>query len=55
MFGAVVAQLSAPPPTVLVVEDVLWATLDVLRYLARRIEELHEEDPHPAILTAVAA
>ena len=47
VLGAVVAQLSATPPTVLVVEDVHWAddaTLDVLRYVARRIDAL------PAVL-----
>jgi len=43
VFGAVVAALSGGPPTVLVIEDVHWAddaTLDVLRYLARRIAGL---------------
>jgi DNA-binding CsgD family transcriptional regulator/tetratricopeptide (TPR) repeat protein len=47
VFGAAVAQLSGPRPTVLVVEDVHWAddaTLDVLRYLARRVADL------PAVL-----
>ena len=41
------AELAAAPPTVLVVEDVHWAddaTLDVLGYVARRIE------PVPAVL-----
>ena len=45
---AVMAELSAPPvPTVLVVEDAHWAdgaTLDVLRYVSRRVESL------PAVL-----
>ena len=43
VFGAVVAELAARRPTVLVLEDVHWAddaTLDVLRYLGRRIETL---------------
>jgi DNA-binding CsgD family transcriptional regulator len=46
-FAAVVAELSAQAPTVLVVEDVHWAddaTLDVLRYLVRRVDTL------PAVL-----
>lgn len=36
-------ELTGPPPTVLIVEDVHWAddaTLDVLSYLARRISTL---------------
>lgn len=40
VFTAVVDELTGPPPTVLIVEDVHWAddaTLDVLGYLARRI------------------
>ena len=48
MLAALLAELGwAGHPTVLVVEDVHWAdeaTLDVLRYLARRIEDL------PAVL-----
>ena len=41
VFTAVMAELAAAPPTALVVEDVHWAddaTLDVLGYVARRIE-----------------
>ena len=40
VFGALMQELAAAPPTVLVVEDVHWAddaTLDVLGYAARRI------------------
>ena len=47
VYTAVLAELAAAPPTALVVEDVHWAddaTLDVLGYLARRIE------PVPAVL-----
>ena len=47
VFTAVMAELAAAPPTALVVEDVHWAddaTLDVLGYVARRIE------PLPAVL-----
>ena len=47
VFTAVLAELAATPPTALVVEDVHWAddaTLDVLGYVARRIE------PIPAVL-----
>ncbi len=48
VFAAVSDELSAPPsPTVLIVEDAHWAdgaTLDVLRYLGRRIQDL------PAVL-----
>jgi DNA-binding CsgD family transcriptional regulator/tetratricopeptide (TPR) repeat protein len=47
IFSAVLAQLSARAPTVLVVEDVHWAdeaTLDVLRFAGRRIADL------PAVL-----
>ena len=43
MFTALLEELAAEPPTVLVVEDVHWAddaTLDVLGYAARRIERL---------------
>jgi predicted ATPase len=43
VFDAAVAQLRSPRPTVLVLDDVQWAddaTLDVLRYLARRLEGL---------------
>jgi hypothetical protein len=41
VFTAVLAELAAAPPTALVVEDVHWAddaTIDVLGYVARRIE-----------------
>src|SRR5687768_7877361 len=41
VFGALLEELAAEPPTVLVVEDLHWAddaTLDVLGYVARRIE-----------------
>ncbi len=41
VFTALLEELAAEPPTVLVVEDVHWAddaTLDVLGYAARRIE-----------------
>ena len=47
VFTAVLAELAAAPPTALVVEDVHWAddaTIDVLGYVARRIE------PVPAVL-----
>ena len=43
VFGALMEELAAEPPTVLVVEDVHWAddaTLDVLGYAARRIESV---------------
>ena len=43
MFAALLEELAAEPPRVLVVEDVHWAddaTLDVLGYAARRIEPL---------------
>ncbi|HMA45857.1 MAG TPA: AAA family ATPase, partial [Frankiaceae bacterium] len=43
VFGAVVAELTGPAPTVLLVEDLHWAddaTLDVLGYLARRLAGL---------------
>ena len=43
VFAATIEELSGPRPTVLVVEDVQWAddaTLDVLRYLARRLDGL---------------
>ncbi len=42
VFGGLLEELAAEPPTVLVVEDLHWAddaTLDVLGYAARRIEE----------------
>jgi predicted ATPase len=41
VFGALLVELAASPPTVLVVEDIHWAddaTLDVLGYAARRID-----------------
>ena len=44
IFAALQEELSSMPGTVLVVEDVHWsdeATLDVLRFLARRIDSLH--------------
>ena len=43
VFGALLEELAASPPTVLVVEDIHWAddaTLDVLGYAARRIERV---------------
>ncbi|MGH8917138.1 MAG: ATP-binding protein, partial [Actinomycetes bacterium] len=43
VFGAIIEELTGAAPTVLVVEDVHWAddaTLDVLRYLARRLAGL---------------
>ncbi|MGH3870212.1 MAG: ATP-binding protein [Pseudonocardiaceae bacterium] len=43
VFGAIVEELAGAMPTVVVVEDVHWAddaTLDVLRYLARRLADL---------------
>ncbi len=43
VFGAIVEELTGAAPTVVVVEDVHWAddaTLDVLRYLARRLDGL---------------
>ena len=43
VFGALLDELAAEPPTVLVVEDLHWAddaTLDVLGYVARRIEQV---------------
>ena len=43
VFTAVLEELGAEPPTVLVVEDVHWAddaTLDVLGYAARRIADV---------------
>ena len=42
-FRAAVAELALPPATVLVVEDVHWvddASLDVLRHVARRIDDV---------------
>jgi predicted ATPase len=47
VYTAVLSELTATPPTALVVEDVHWAddaTIDVLGYVARRIE------PVPAVL-----
>ncbi len=41
VFTALLEELAAEPPTVLVVEDLHWsddATLDVLAYVARRVE-----------------
>ena len=46
-FTAAIAELSVQAPTVLVIEDVHWAddaTLDVLHYLVRRVDDL------PAVL-----
>jgi predicted ATPase len=46
-FTAVVEELTEPAPTVLLVEDLHWAddaTVDVLAYLARRLDQL------PAVL-----
>ncbi|MGH3943491.1 MAG: ATP-binding protein [Pseudonocardiaceae bacterium] len=43
VFGAIVEELTGTAPTVVVVEDVHWAddaTLDVLRYLSRRLAGL---------------
>jgi hypothetical protein len=43
VFEAAVSQLAASAPIVLIVEDLHWAddaTLDVLGYLARRIDDL---------------
>ncbi len=43
VYDAVIAELSGSRPTVLVVEDVHWAddaTVDVLRYVVRRLPEL---------------
>lgn len=43
VFGAIVEELTGAAPTVVVVEDVHWAddaTLDVLRYLVRRLSLL---------------
>ncbi|MGH3996266.1 MAG: AAA family ATPase, partial [Pseudonocardiaceae bacterium] len=43
IFGAIIEELTGTTPTVVVVEDVHWAddaTLDVLRYVARRLAEL---------------
>ena len=47
VFGALHEELASPPATVLVVEDAHWsdeATLDALRFIARRIDRL------PAVL-----
>ena len=44
IYAALQEELSSMPGTVLVVEDVHWsdeATLDALRFLARRIDSLH--------------
>jgi DNA-binding CsgD family transcriptional regulator/tetratricopeptide (TPR) repeat protein len=41
VFGALLEELAASPPTVLVIEDIHWAddaTLDVVGYAARRID-----------------
>jgi ATP/maltotriose-dependent transcriptional regulator MalT len=44
VFDAFLAELAAPPnPTVVVIEDLQWAdeaTLDLLRFVARRLEDL---------------
>ena len=43
VLAAVLAELAGARPTVLVIEDVHWAddaTLDVLRYVGRRVDEL---------------
>ena len=43
VFGALLEELAADPPTILVVEDLHWAddaTLDVLAYAARRIDQV---------------
>jgi DNA-binding CsgD family transcriptional regulator len=43
VFGALLDELAASPPTVLVIEDIHWAddaTLDVLGYAARRVDRL---------------
>jgi DNA-binding CsgD family transcriptional regulator/tetratricopeptide (TPR) repeat protein len=43
VFSALLDEIAAEPPTVLVVEDIHWAddaTLDVLGYAARRVEPL---------------
>jgi len=43
VFAAAIEELTGPPPTVLVVEDLHWAddaTLDVLGYLGRRVSSL---------------
>lgn len=40
VFAAAIEELTGPPPTVLIVEDLHWAddaTLDVLGYLGRRV------------------
>ena len=66
VFGALLEELAAEPPTVLVVEDVHWAddaTLDVLGYAARRIESARRVlvltsrrrgRPHPRFLGMLA-
>ncbi len=44
VLTAVLAELDGPGPTLLIIEDVHWAddaTLDVLRYIARRITSVH--------------
>ncbi|WP_344211257.1 ATP-binding protein [Kribbella sancticallisti] len=43
LFEAIVSEFDGPEPTLLVVEDVHWAddsTLDLLRYLARRLQKV---------------
>jgi DNA-binding CsgD family transcriptional regulator/tetratricopeptide (TPR) repeat protein len=43
VFGALLEELAAEPPTILVVEDLHWAddaTLDVLAFAARRIDQV---------------
>ncbi|HEX2410408.1 MAG TPA: AAA family ATPase [Solirubrobacteraceae bacterium] len=43
VFAALLDELAASPPTVLVIEDIHWAddaTLDVLGYAARRVDRL---------------
>ncbi|MEV8373191.1 AAA family ATPase [Kribbella sp. NPDC056861] len=44
LYEAIVAELGTPEPTVLLIEDVHWAddsTLDLLRYLARRLQRVN--------------
>ncbi|HEY7487247.1 MAG TPA: AAA family ATPase [Streptosporangiaceae bacterium] len=43
VFGAMIEELAGPPLTVLVVEDMHWAddaTIDIVRYAARRVRDL---------------